>query len=69
LKSRTANTPFEEKYKGIFPQDKAEKMDILWYADFGEKLALDVPTDNLHFPRLLASFGCTYKQPRFDEVQ
>jgi hypothetical protein len=61
LKRQTANTPFEEKYNGISPQDKAEKIGILWYADFGENSALNVPTDNLHFPELLVSFGCTYK--------
>jgi hypothetical protein len=66
LKRRTANTPFEEKYNGIFPQDKAEKMSILWYADFREKIALNVPTDNFHFPQLQASFGCTYKSGRDD---
>jgi hypothetical protein len=33
----------------------------LGYADFGKKLTLNVPTDNLHFSRLPASIGCTYK--------
>jgi hypothetical protein len=57
---RKEQLPNKKKYNGNSLQDKAEKMGISGFADFGVKVALNILAYNRHSLRLLASLRCTY---------